>query len=114
MIEVKVYKDGALIDESSGEFAITFVKNEKEIKSFMAGEGKVSDVFPEMGRGLAEAAVKASKKAGGDRMYASHVIAEMDRNVRHYGAVYTFDAYMEHTDEGSGESVGTGRGPGEH
>ena len=114
MIEVKVYKDGELIDESSGEFAITFVKNEKKINSFMTGRGKVSDIFPDLGRGLAEAAVKACKKAGGDRMYASHVIAEMDRNARHYGAVYTFDAYMEHTDEGSGQGVGTGMESGEH
>lgn len=96
MIEVKVYKDGELINESSGECVVLLAQKGKETCSFVAGEGKVSDVFPEMGRGLAEAAVKASVKAGGDRMYTSHVIAEMSQNLRHYGAIYTFDAYEEH------------------
>lgn len=113
MIEVKVYKDGELIHESSGEFIISFTQGGKEISRFMAGKGKVSDIFPEVSRMLAEAVVKASAHAGGDQMYTSHVIAEMSRNLRRYGAIYTFEEFMEQ-DDGSGQSMGTGVEPGEH
>ena len=113
MIEVKVYKDGELINESSGECAVLLTQEGKKTSSFVAGGGVVSEVFPELSRKLAEAAVKASVKAGGDRMYTSHVIAEMSQNLRHYGAIYTFDAYEEHED-GSGQGVGTGMESGEH
>lgn len=112
MIEVKVYKDGELINESSGECAVLLTQKGKETSSFTAGARVVSEVFPELSRKLAEVAVKASKKAGGDRMYTSHVIAEMSQNLRHYGAIYTFDAYGD-KDE-SGQSMGTGMESGEH
>ena len=113
MIEVKVYKDGELINESSGECAVVLTQEGKRTRGFAAGKGVASDVFPEFSRELAELAVKASVNAGGDQMYTSHVIAEMSRKLRHYGAICTFDAYMGQED-GSGQSMGTGMELREH
>ena len=92
---------------------MTMLQEDKKNSSFVAGKGAASDVFPKLSMKLAEAAVKASVKAGGDRMYTSHVIAEMSRKLRQYGAICIFDAYVEHEDE-SGQSVGAGMEPGEH
>ena len=113
MIEVKVYKDGELINENSGECAVVLTQEGEKISSFMDGKGVISTVFPEFSRELAELAVKASVNAGRDQMYTSHVIAEMSRKLRHYGAICTFDAYMGQED-GSGQSVGTGMELREH
>lgn len=44
MIEVKIYKDGELINESSGECAVLLTQEGKKASNFVAGGGVVSDV----------------------------------------------------------------------
>lgn len=44
MIEVKIYKDGELINESSEECAVLLTQEGKKASNFVAGGGVVSDV----------------------------------------------------------------------
>ena len=115
MIEVKIFDDGKLVEEKSGDYILLFSVDNEKIETFSTGGGPDMDrTFEGIGCQLAEIILDLGKEVGMAKTKAEIKNAAVARRILIHGRKYAAEIYPEEANEGSGQGVGSGMEPGEH
>ena len=115
MIEVKIFDDGKLAEEKSGDYILLFSADNEKVETYSAGGGPdLAKTFTGIAEHLAEIIPELGKEAGRPRAWTDLKIAMTAGRFMSHGMEYSAKLYSEETNEGSGQGMGAGVEPGEH